>query len=121
MARHAKDALRSAGIAQVLDLTLAVPASETIGAEGLVASQNGQVLDLVAAVVAAVCAIVADEGAIAEEKEVCVRVEESAARVAAKAVDMPPIASCGVEEATSVTFDQEWRVSVATRKRGTHT
>lgn len=70
MARHAKDTLRCAGIAQVLDLALAIATSETVCTEGLVTCQDGQILDLVAAVVAAVCAIVADERAIAEEQEV---------------------------------------------------
>lgn len=94
MAGHAKDTLRGAGIAQVLDLALAVPASEAIGAKGLVAGQDGQVLDLVAAMVAAVCAVVADEGAIAEQQQVGVRVEQGAAGVAAEAVDVPSVPSC---------------------------
>lgn len=93
MTRHAKDALRSASIAQILDFALAVAASEAIGTKGLVAGQDGKVLDLVAAVVAAVCAVVAYERAVAEEEQVRVRVEEGAARVAAEAVDVPPVAS----------------------------
>lgn len=36
MAIHTKDALRSAGIAQVFDASLAIATSEAIGAEGLV-------------------------------------------------------------------------------------
>ena len=59
MARHAEDTLRCTGIAQILDLALAVPTSETVCAESLVTGQDGQILDLVAAVVAAVCAVVA--------------------------------------------------------------
>jgi hypothetical protein len=43
-------------------------------------------------VVAAVGAVVADEGAVSEEQQVGVRVEEGAARVAAEAVDMPSVA-----------------------------
>jgi hypothetical protein len=95
VARHAKDALRGARIAQVFDLALAVPAAEAVGTEGLVACQNGQILDLVAAVVATVCAVVAYQRAVAEEQEVRVRVEQGAARVAAEAVDVPSVASWG--------------------------
>lgn len=67
MACHAKDTLRSAGIAQVLNLALAVPTPEAVGAECLVTSQDSQVFNLIATVVAAVCTIVTNEGAIAEE------------------------------------------------------
>jgi hypothetical protein len=96
MARHAEDTLRGPGIAQILDLALAVAASEAVGAEGLVARQNGQVLDLVAAVVAAICAVVADERAIAEQEQVRIRVEERATGVAAEAVNVPSVARCAV-------------------------
>lgn len=96
VARHAKDALRGASIAQVLNLALAVAASEAVGAESLVTGQYGQVLDLVATVVAAVGAVVADERAVAEEQQVGVRVEQRAARVAAEAVDVPSVAGCAV-------------------------
>lgn len=96
VARHAEDALRGAGIAQVLNLALAVAAAEAVGAEGLVARQNGQVLDLVAAVVAAVCAVVAYQRAVAEQQQVCVRVEKGAARVAAEAVDVPSVPRCSM-------------------------
>lgn len=92
MACHAEDALRGTGIAEVFNLALAVPASEAISTEGLVASQDGQVLDLVAAVVAAVGAVVAYEGAVAEEEQVGIGVEERVARVAAEAVDVPSVA-----------------------------
>jgi len=92
MARHAEDALRGAGIAKVLDLALAVAAAEAVCAKGLVAGQNGEVLDLVAAVVAAVGAVVANERAVAEQQQVGVRVEEGAARVAAEAVNVPSVA-----------------------------
>ena len=94
MARHAEDTLRCAGIAQVLDLALAVSTSETVCTEGLVAGQDGQVLDLVAAVVAAICAVVAYERAVAEEQQVRVRVEEGAASVAAEAVNVPSVSRC---------------------------
>jgi hypothetical protein len=96
VARHAEDTLRGASIAQVLNLALAVPASEAVCTEGLVTSQDGQVFDLVAAVVAAVRAIVTDQRAIAQEQQVGVRVEERAAGVAAKAVNVPSVARCAV-------------------------
>lgn len=95
MAGHAKDSLRRACIAQVLNLAFAVPTSEAVGAEGLVACQNGEILDFVATVVAAICTIVADEGAVAEEEEIRIGVEEGAAGVAAEAVYVPSVASCG--------------------------
>lgn len=93
MAGHAEDALRGACIAQILDLPLAVPAPEAVGAKGLVAGQDGEVFDLVPAVVAAVGAVVADQGAVSEQQQVGVRVEQGAARVAAEAVDVPSVAS----------------------------
>ena len=91
MTRHAEDTLRSAGIAQVLDLALAIPTAEAVGTEGLVASQDGQIFDLVAAVVAAICTVVAYQRAVAEQQQIRVRVEEGAARVAAEAVDVPSV------------------------------
>lgn len=94
MAVHAEDALRGPGIAEVLDLALAVAAAEAARAKRLVAGEDGQVLDFVAASMAAVRAVVAYEGAVAEEEEVRVRVEEGAAGVAAEALDVPPIAGC---------------------------
>jgi len=93
MAGHAEDTLRSSGIAEVLDLALAVATPEAIGAEGLVAREDGEVFDLVAAVVAAICAVVAYQGAVPEQQEVCVRVEQGAARIAAEAVDVPSVPS----------------------------
>jgi hypothetical protein len=94
VAGHAEDALRRAGIAQVLDLALAVAAAETVGAEGLVARQDGQVLDLVTAMVAAVCTIVTNQRAVAQQQQVRIRVEQRAARVAAEAIDMPSVPRC---------------------------
>jgi len=91
MTRHTEDTLRSAGIAQVLDLALAIPTAEAVGTEGLVASQDGQIFDLVAAVVAAICTVVAYQRAVAEQQQIRVRVEEGAARVAAEAVDVPSV------------------------------
>jgi hypothetical protein len=45
-------------------------------------------------VVAAVCAVVADEGAVAEQQQVGVRVEQGAARVTAEAVNVPSVPGC---------------------------
>lgn len=70
MAVHAENTLRSPGIAQVFYLPLAVAALEAIGAECLVACKDREVLNLVVTAATAVGAIVADEGAIAEEKQV---------------------------------------------------
>lgn len=107
MARHAEDALRGAGIAQVLDLPLAVAAPETVRTEGLVAREDGQVLDLVAAVVAAVRAVVAYQRPVAEQQQVRVRVEERAARVAAEAVDVPSVPRCEVKCQYGVPLENE--------------
>jgi hypothetical protein len=91
MTGHAEDTLRSAGIAQILNLALAIPAPEAVGTEGLVAGQNGQILDFVTTVVAAICTVVAYQRAVAEQQQVRIRIEEGAARVAAEAVDMPSV------------------------------
>jgi hypothetical protein len=93
MAIHTEDSLRRARIPQILNLLLAVPAFEAVGAEGLVASQDGQILNLVPTAAAAICAVVADQGAIAEEKKVRIGVEQGAASITPKAVDMPSVAS----------------------------
>lgn len=93
MAIHAKDSLRCASIAKILNLLFAVPAPKALRTEGLVTRQDGQIFDLVATRIAAVGAIAANERAIAQEQKVCVRVEESAAGAASKAVDVPPISS----------------------------
>ena len=92
MAAHAKDSLTRARITQVLDLSLAVATPKAGGAEGLIAGEDGEVFDFVAACVAAVGAVVADEGAVAEQEEVRVRVEQGPAGVTAEAVDVPAIA-----------------------------
>ena len=93
MAGHAENTLRGSGITEVLDLALAISTPEAIGAEGLVAREDGEVFDLVAAVVAAICAVVAYQGTVTQQQEVCVRVEQGAARIAAEAVDVPSVAS----------------------------
>jgi len=91
MALHAEDALGCFGIFEVLDLALAVPAFEAFRTECLLPCEDRQILDLVFADGTAVGAVVADEGAIAEEEEVCVRVEDGAAAVAAEAVQVPSV------------------------------
>ncbi len=96
MAAHAEDALRCSGISQVLYLPLAVAAAEASRAEGLVPRQDGQIFDLIAASTTAVCAIVADEGAIAKEEEVRVRVEQGVAGIASEAVEMPSVSGWNV-------------------------
>lgn len=59
MTLHAKNTLRRSRIAQVLDLLLAISASEALGAKGLVTRQDRQVLDLISTRTATVCAIAA--------------------------------------------------------------
>lgn len=68
MTFHAEDALRCSCIAKILDLLLTITAFEAGRAECLIAREDGQVFDLVAAVAAAVGAIVADEGTITQEQ-----------------------------------------------------
>ena len=92
MAFHAEDPLRRPGVFEIFNLLLAVPTSKTCCAKGLIAGEDGQILDFVPTGAAAICTVVADERAVAEEEEVCIRVEESAASVAAEAVNMPTIA-----------------------------
>lgn len=93
MTAHAKDSLRRPSISEVFYLALAVAAAETSGAKGLFTGQDSKLFNLVAAGTTAVSAVVADEGAIAEEKQVGVGVEEGAASVASKAVEVPSISS----------------------------
>jgi len=85
--------VRSPGIAKILNLPLAVPASKTRGTEGLVTRENSKVFDLVVASAAAVCAVVADERAVAQQKKVRVRVEKGVASVATEAIEMPAVSS----------------------------
>lgn len=89
---HTKDALRGPGILEVFDLLFAVPTSKAGGAERLIAGEDGKILDLVPTCTAAIGTVVADQGAVAEEEQVGVGVEEGQARVAAEAVNMPSIA-----------------------------
>ena len=65
MTVHTEYPLRSAGISKVLNLPLAISTLETIRAEGLIAGENGQILNLVSTATATICAVVADQGAVA--------------------------------------------------------
>lgn len=96
MAAHAEDPLRRPGIAQVLNLPLAIATSEAACAESLVARKYSQVLDFVAASITAVGAIIADQRAIAKKEEVRVGVKQRAAGVASKAIDVPSVSGCVV-------------------------
>ena len=94
MAFHAEYPLRRSRITKVLNLLPAVTAPEAACTEGVVARENGQVLNFVSACAAAVCAVVTNEGAIAEQEEICIGVEQCPARIAAEAVNVPPVSSC---------------------------
>jgi hypothetical protein len=59
----------------------------------LISREDGEILDLVAARAAAVGAVVADEGAVAEQEEIGVGVKEGVTGVATEAVYMPSVAS----------------------------
>ena len=75
MAVHAKDALRRACIAEVLNLLLAIATLEAIRAESLITRQYCQIFDLISTAAAAVCAIVADQRPITEKEKVGIGVE----------------------------------------------
>lgn len=75
MTAHAKDALAGARISQVLNLPLTIPAFEACCAESLITRQDSEIFDFVSTGAAAVGAVVADEGSIAEQKQVGIRVE----------------------------------------------
>jgi len=94
VAGHTEYTLRGSSISKIVDLPFTIATSEAVCAKCLVSCQYSQILDLVVACAAAICAIVADERSITEQEEVGIRVEESAASIAAKAVYMPSIASC---------------------------
>ena len=78
MAAHTEDALRSPRISQVLNLSLAVATAKACAAKSLVAGEDGEVLDLVAASIAAVSAVVTYQAAVAKKQEVGIAVEEGA-------------------------------------------
>ena len=67
MAFHTEDPLGRSSIAQVVDFFFAVPAAKTAFAKGLLAGQDGQVLDFIRARTATVGAVAADERPVAEE------------------------------------------------------
>lgn len=67
MTSHTEDALCGSRITQVLDLFFTVAATETTSTECLVACENCQIFYLVSTGVAAICAVIADKGAVAEE------------------------------------------------------
>lgn len=93
MTTHAEDALAGARITQVLDLSLAVAALEAGSTKRLLVGEDCEVFDLVATHGAVVGAVVADEGAVAQQKQIGVRVEKSFAVVAAETGQVPSIAS----------------------------
>lgn len=92
MARHAEDALRGTRVSQVLDLPLTIPTPEAAGTEGLIAREDGQIFDLVAASIAAVGAVVADEGPVAKEEQVRIGIELGAAGLTPETGYVPPVA-----------------------------
>lgn len=94
VAAHAKDSQRCPCVSQIFNLAFAVAAAEASGTESLVTSENGQILNLVATGTATVCAVAANERAIAEEEQVCVGVEERVAGVTAETVEMPSVTGC---------------------------
>lgn len=117
MTTHAEDSLRSASIPQILDLPLAIATSETAGAEGLVAGQDGEVFDLVIARAATVGTIVAYERAVAKEQQVRIGIEESTASIASEAVDVPAVASYSSVSMYAELMDGQQRTSTyPTRK-----
>ena len=70
----------------------------------MVTRENRQVFDLVVAGAAAICAVVADKGAVAEEEEVGVGIEKSAASITAEAVEMPSVASYGERKVSEIVY-----------------
>jgi hypothetical protein len=93
MTAHAKVTVRRSCIAQVLDLPLAVPTTKAWLAIGLISRKDREVFNFVAASAAAVRAVIANEGAIAKEEQVRIRVEQGPAAVTTKAVKMPSVPS----------------------------
>ena len=75
MTFHTKDALCSARITQVLNLSLAVATFEAIGAKGLISCQDSQILNLVTTTTATVSAVITYQRAIAEEKKIRIGIE----------------------------------------------
>jgi hypothetical protein len=75
VAIHAEDALGCARISQILDLPFAVATSEARATERLITREDGKILDLVSAGIAAVRAIVAYQRAVAKKEQIRVGVE----------------------------------------------
>lgn len=92
VAIHAEDTLGSACIAQVIDLPFAIAATETSFAEGLLAGEDGEILDLIPTGGATVGTTAADQGAIPKEEKVSVGVEEGSAGAAPETIDVPSVA-----------------------------
>jgi hypothetical protein len=66
MTTHTEYPLGCASISEIFDLALTIPTTKASCAERLVASEDSEVFDLIAACTAAVCTIVADERAVTE-------------------------------------------------------
>ena len=92
MTSHTIDPLRGSGILEVLDLPFTVSTLEACCAKGLILCENDKVLNLVITDAADIRALVAYEGPIAGEEEVCVRVNDRIAGVTAETVYVPSIA-----------------------------
>lgn len=91
MALHTEETLQGAGVAQVLDFHLAQAAFEAVQAVGLVAGEDGQVVDFLVALLAVVQAVRAYEVAVAQHEEIQVATQQQLALQAFEAQDMPPI------------------------------
>jgi hypothetical protein len=61
VAIHTEDSLRCAGVAQVLNLSLAIPTPKALSAKRLLAGQDSQILNLIPTRAAAICAIATDQ------------------------------------------------------------
>jgi hypothetical protein len=94
MTGHTKYPLRCSSVAQVFDLSLAIPAPEACRAKCQVSGEYGEIFNLVPAGVAAVCAVIANKRSVAQEQEVGVGVKGGVARIASKTVEMPSISGC---------------------------
>ena len=93
MTIHAKDALRSTSVSQIIDFALAIATPKAAGAESLIPSQDGQIFDFASTRGTAIGAVVAYQRSITEKKEVGVIAELGITGIASKAVDVPSAAS----------------------------
>jgi len=80
-------------IPQVLDLSFAVPATETGGAKSLIARQDGQVFDLVSARRAVVSTIIANQRPVSQEKGI---VQWGVASFTSKTVNVVSVSGCDI-------------------------